>query len=223
MVRNVKIAPSPKWLRQRLRANGVRPINNIVDITNYVMLEYGQPMHAFDYRYVDGGKIIVRRSERGRDPDHARRQRPQPARPACSSSPTRRSPSALPASWAARTARSWTIPSTCVFESANFDGTSIRQTALALGMRTEASGKFEKDIDPMLTAPGRATAPASWWSCWAPARCVDGVIDVLNYVPEPVTLPLEPDKINAPAGHRHLRGRHGRISAPRWRFPSWTA
>ena len=194
MVKNVKIAPSPKWLRQRLRANGVRPINNIVDITNYVMLEYGQPMHAFDYRYVSSGKIVVREAEEGEklttldgiqrdlkpgmlviaDDDHA---------------------IGLAGIMGGENSEIMDDTTTVVFESANFNGTSIRQTALALGMRTEASGKFEKNLDPMLTVPAvqRACELVELLEC---GDVLDGIIDVLNYVPENRTLPLEPEKIN---------------------------
>ena len=127
MVRNVKIAPSPKWMRERLRAMGVRPINNIVDITNYVMLEYGQPMHAFDYRYVKGGKIVVRRAEEGEElttlDGNVRKLNRQP----CWSSPTSTGPWAWRASWAALNSEIVADTADVVFESANFDGTSIRQ------------------------------------------------------------------------------------------------
>ena len=194
MITNVKIAPSPKWLRQRLRANGVRPINNIVDITNYVMLEYGQPMHAFDYRYVSSGKIVVREAEEGEklttldgnvrdlkagmlviaDEDRA---------------------IGLAGIMGGENSEILNDTTTVVFESANFNGTSIRQTALALGMRTDASAKFEKNLDPMMTVPAveRACELVELLGC---GDVLDGTIDVINYVPEARALPLEPDKIN---------------------------
>jgi phenylalanyl-tRNA synthetase beta chain len=194
MVTNVKIAPSPKWLRQRLRANGVRPINNIVDITNYVMLEYGQPMHAFDYRYVSSGKIVVREAEDGEtlttldgvvrnlkagmlviaDDERA---------------------IGLAGIMGGENSEIMDDTTTVVFESANFNGTSIRQTALALGMRTEASGKFEKNLDAMMTVPAvqRACELVELLQC---GDVMDGIIDIINYVPAPKTLELEPEKIN---------------------------
>ena len=194
MITNVKIGPSPKWLRQRLRANGIRPINNIVDITNYVMLEYGQPMHAFDYRYVSSGKIVVREAEEGEklttldgnvrdlkagmlviaDEDRA---------------------IGLAGIMGGENSEILDDTTTVVFESANFNGTSIRQTALALGMRTDASAKFEKNLDPMMTvsAVERACELVELLGC---GDVLDGMIDVINYVPEARTLPLEPDKIN---------------------------
>lgn len=198
MVRNVKIAPSPKWLRQRLRANGVRPINNIVDITNYVMLEYGQPMHAFDYRYIGSKKIVVRRSEEGETLttlDGTVRE----LTPGMLVIADGEKPIGLAGIMGGE--NSEIVPDTVdvVFESANFDGTSIRQTALALGMRTESSGKFEKNIDPLLTVPAVNRA-CELVELLGAGEVMDGMIDILNEIPQPRDLTLEPERINALLG-----------------------
>ena len=194
MVANVRIGPSPKWLRQRLRANGVRPINNIVDITNYVMLEYGQPMHAFDYRYVSSGKIVVRESREGEAittlDGTVRRLKPGMLVIADGEKPI-----GLAGIMGGENSEIVADTATVVFESANFNGTSIRQTALALGLRTEASGKFEKNLDPMLTVPAvqRACELVELLNC---GDVLDGTIDILHFVPQPRQLPLEPERIN---------------------------
>lgn len=198
MVRNVKIAPSPKWLRQRLRANGVRPINNIVDITNYVMLEYGQPMHAFDYRYVGSGKIVVRRSEEG-ETLTTLDGTVRPLTPGMLVIADGEKPIGLAGIMGGENSEIVEDTVDVVFESANFNGTSIRQTALALGMRTEASGKFEKNIDPLLTVPAVNRA-CELVELLGAGEVMDGMIDVLNEIPEPRTLPLEPARINALLG-----------------------
>ena len=228
MVRNVKIAPSPKWLRQRLRSAGVRPINNIVDITNYVMIEYGQPMHAFDYRYVSGGKIIVRRA--GEDKtlttldSNVRSLQPDMLVIADETKPV-----GLAGIMGGENSEIVSDTVDVVFESANFLGASIRKTALALGMRTDASAKFEKDIDPMLTVPAVNRA-CELVELLGAGEVMDGMIDILNYVPAPVTLPLEPEKINALLGTdipeadmvEYLRREEvpvadGQIQVPSWR------
>ena len=228
MVRNVKIAPSPKWLRQRLRSAGVRPINNIVDITNYVMIEYGQPMHAFDYRYVSGGKIIVRRA--GEDKtlttldSNVRSLQPDMLVIADETKPV-----GLAGIMGGENSEIVSDTVDVVFESANFLGASIRKTALALGMRTDASAKFEKDIDPMLTVPAVNRA-CELVELLGAGEVMDGMIDILNFVPAPVTLPLEPEKINALLGTdipeadmvEYLRREEvpvadGQIQVPSWR------
>ena len=227
MVRNVKIAPSPKWLRQRLRANGVRPINNIVDITNYVMLEYGQPMHAFDYRYVGSGKIIVRRSEPGEAlttlDGNVRTLTPGMLVIADETKPI-----GLAGIMGGENSEIMDDTVDVVFESANFNGTSIRQTALALGMRTEASGKFEKNIDPLLTLPAVDRA-CELVELLGAGEVMDGVIDVLNDIPEPRTIKLEPDRINALLGTdiseadmvEYLRRLEIPVEGHEIRVPSW--
>ncbi|RKI71544.1 phenylalanine--tRNA ligase subunit beta [bacterium 1xD42-67] len=198
MVRNVKIGPSPKWMRERLRAMGVRPINNIVDITNYVMLEYGQPMHAFDYRYVKGGKIVVRRAQDGEELTTLDGNvRKLTSNMLVIADDTR----AVGLAGIMGGLNSEIVEDTVdvVFESANFDGTTIRKTALALGMRTEASAKFEKGLDILNTLPAVNRA-CELVELLGAGEVLDGVIDILNYVPQPTLLKVEPDKINALLG-----------------------
>ncbi|MBD5133866.1 MAG: phenylalanine--tRNA ligase subunit beta [Clostridiales bacterium] len=228
MVRNVKIAPSPKWMRERLRAMGVRPINNIVDITNYVMLEYGQPMHAFDYRYVNGGRIIVRRAAEG---EPLTTLDGKEHRLTANHLVIADEGRAVGLAGIMGGLNSEIVDDTAdvVFESACFDGTCIRKGALALGMRTEASAKFEKGLDPMNTLPAVNRA-CELVEMLGAGEVVDGVIDILNFVPQPTVLPLEPDKINALLGTgvpedemvRILKSldfgvEGGQVSVPSWR------
>lgn len=227
MVRNVKIAPSPKWLRQRLRSAGIRPINNIVDITNYVMVEYGQPMHAFDYRYVKGGKIIVRRA--GEDKElttldgNVRALTPDMLVIADETRPV-----GLAGVMGGENSEIVDDTVDIVFESANFDGTSIRKTALALGMRTDSSAKFEKNIDPLLTLPAINRA-CELVELLGAGDVLDGVIDIINYVPEPYEMPLEPEKINKLLGTdisaeemiEYLRREEVPVEGMTIKVPSW--
>ena len=198
MVRNVKIAPSPKWMRDRLRASGVRPINNIVDITNYVMLEYGQPMHAFDYRYVKGGHIIVRRAEDGEElttlDGNVRKLNSSMLVIADEHRAV-----GLAGIMGGLNSEIVADTTDVVFESANFDGTTIRRTALALGMRTEASAKYEKGLDPLNTLPAVNRA-CELVELLGAGEVLDGVIDILNYVPQPRTITMNPERVNALLG-----------------------
>ena len=198
MVRNVKIGPSPKWMRDRLRASGVRPINNIVDITHYVMLEYGQPMHAFDYRYVNGGKIVVRRAEDGETLTTLDGNVRQLNSSMLVIADEHR---AVGLAGIMGGENSEIVEDTVdvVFESANFNGTSIRRTALALGMRTEASAKFEKGLDILNTLPAVNRA-CELVEMLGAGEVLDGTIDILNFVPQPKQLKLRADKINALLG-----------------------
>ena len=229
MVRGVKIAPSPKWMRDRLRASGVRPINNIVDITNYVMLEYGQPMHAFDYRYVKGGKIVVRRAHEGEELttlDGGVRKLTHDM--LVIADETRAV--GLAGIMGGENSEIALDTVDVVFESANFNGTSIRKTALALGMRTEASAKFEKGLDPMNTLPALERA-CELVELLGAGQVVSGVIDILNHVPHPTVLSLRTDKINALLGTEipedemagYLRSVGFSVEGDQVTVPSWRA
>ena len=194
MVKNIKIGPSPVWMRRRLRASGVRPINNIVDITNYVMLEYGQPMHAFDYACVSGGEIIVRSAKAGESVttlDGNKRSLKEgmllitdPAKPV-----------GIAGVMGGENSEITADTRMIVFESANFNGTSIRKTALALGLRTDASGKYEKGLDPMNTLPAVKRA-CELVQLLGAGEVIEGIIDIMSPFKVPVTIPLDTEKIN---------------------------
>lgn len=194
MVKNVKIQPSPKWMRERLRNSGIRPINNIVDITNYVMLEYGQPMHAFDYSCVSGGKIIVRRAgENASFTTLDGTERSLKPEMLVIADETR--PVGVAGVMGGANSEITDDTHMIVFESANFNGVSIRKTAIGLGMRTDASGRFEKGLDPMNTLPAVQRA-CELVELLGAGEVIDGVIDVIAADIPQVSLPLEPEKIN---------------------------
>ncbi len=152
IVKNVKIEPSPRWMRERLRASGVRPINNFVDITNYVMLEYGQPMHAFDLRYVSGSSIIIRNAKQGEKIvtlDGEERTLSEEMLVIADKD----KPVAVAGVMGGEYSGIMDDTTTVVFESACFDGASVRRTAKKLGMRSDASSRFEKGLSPQNCYP----------------------------------------------------------------------
>ena len=194
VVKNVKIAPSPLWLRMRLRAAGVRPINNIVDITNYVMLEYGQPMHAFDYACLDGSRIIVRCADQGEEfvsLDNV----PHTLDNTMLVIADEKKPVALAGVMGGLNSEITDGTATVVFESAMFKGPSVRVSGKKLGMRTESSARFEKGLDRENTMPALDRA-CELVELLGAGEVVDSTIDQYPTKAEPITLPLETDRIN---------------------------
>lgn len=175
IVKNVKIEASPRWMRERLRASGVRPINNLVDITNYVMLEYGHPMHAFDLRYVDGAKINIRNAQAGEKimtlDGIERELSPEMLVIADANKPV-----AVAGVMGGEFSGIMEDTTTVVFESACFDGASVRTTAKKLGMRTDASARFEKGLNPQQCVPALMRA-LQLVEMLGAGECVNTIID----------------------------------------------
>ena len=195
MVKNVKIAPSPSWMQERLRACGVRPINNIVDITNYVLLEYGQPMHAFDLRDLQDNKIIVRRAEEGEVIKTLDEQDRKLISDDLVIADGGRAV-AVAGVMGGFNSEVKDDTTTVIFESATFDAASVRLTAQRIGLRTEASSRYEKGLDYNNTVPAveRACQLVEELGC---GENVGGMIDVMGNVEGSITLPFRPEKINA--------------------------
>ena len=195
VVKNVKIGPSPEWMRNRLEACGIRAINNIVDITNYVLLEYGQPMHAFDIRDIAGGKITVRRANEGEIIKTLDEQdRTLVADDLVIADNDRAI--AVAGVMGGFNSEIKDDTTTVVFESAMFDAASVRLTAQRLGLRTESSSRFEKGLDYNNTVPAieRACQLVQILGC---GENVTGMIDIMGNVEEKVSIKFRPEKINA--------------------------
>ena len=194
VVKNIKIAPSPKWMQRRLAANGIRPINNIVDITNYVMEEFGQPMHAFDLDTISGGQIIVKRAENGDEfvtLDGQIRKLDENVLMICDA----QKPVAIAGIMGGENSMITDDARTLLFEAACFDGTNIRKSAKRIGLRTDASGKFEKGLDPN-NAELAINRACQLIEELGAGEVVKGMVDVYPVKREEVRVKFEPDKIN---------------------------
>lgn len=194
VVQNVRVKPSPRWMRERLRACGVRPINNIVDITNYVMLEYGQPMHAFDLRFLEDNSVIVRTAKSGEKIttlDGVERELTEEMLVIADTS----KPVAVAGVMGGEFSGIMDDTNTIVFESACFNGPTTRITAKKLGMRTEASGRYEKELDPENCLPALLRALELVEELDA-GDVVNGIIDCNKKAFKERTLPFEPQWVN---------------------------
>ncbi len=198
LIRNVKIKPSPGWMQQRLTDAGMRPINNIVDITNYVMLELGQPLHAFDYSLLKGSRIIVRRARPGEaivSIDGVERK----LEPDMLVIADAERPVAIAGIMGGLYSEISEQTQDILLESANFDSVSIRRTSKRLGMVTESSYRFERTVDPSITALAALRA-AELMRDFADGEVARSVVDVRPRPVEPVVVKARPERVNAVLG-----------------------
>ena len=198
VVKNIRIAPSPKWMQRRLAAAGIRPINNIVDITNYIMEEYGQPMHAYDYDQLAGHEIIVRRAtkdEKFVTLDDQERTLDENVLVICDGEKS----VGIAGIMGGENSMITDDVKTMLFEAACFDGTNIRLSSKRIGLRTDASAKFEKGLDPN-NAEEAINRACQLIEELGAGEVVGGIVDVYPTVKEPVRIPFEPERINALLG-----------------------
>ena len=194
VIKNVKIAPSPEWMQKRLKACGIRAINNVVDITNYIMLEYGQPMHAYDLDHVEGHKIIVRRAEEGELLETLDDQ-PRTLQNSMIAIGDEKRAIGVAGVMGGANSEVCDTTVTVMFESACFNAVAVRRGAKALGMRTDASALFEKGLDPENCLPAIQRACELMEQLGA-GEVVGGMIDIYPVKKEQTVLPFEPDKMN---------------------------
>ena len=198
VVKNIKIAPSPVWMQRRLASNGIRPINNIVDITNSVMEEYGQPMHAYDYDTLASHEIVVRRAGAGEKfvtLDGQERTMDENVLMICDGEKA----VGIAGIMGGENSMITDDVKTMMFEAACFDGTNIRLSAKRIGLRTDASGKFEKGLDPN-NAEDAINRACQLIEELGAGEVVGGIVDVYTKKKEPVRIPFQPERINALLG-----------------------
>ncbi len=198
VVKNVKLGPSPKWMQRCLAANGIRPINNLVDITNYVMEEYGQPMHAYDLDMIEDRHIVVRRAKQGEEfvtLDGQTRTMDENVLMICDG----KKPVGVAGIMGGENSMITDQVKTVLFEAACFDGANIRKSAKRIGLRTDASGKFEKGLDPN-NAQAAIDRACQLMEELGAGEVVGGMVDVYGPKREPVRVKFEPEKINALLG-----------------------